>query len=99
MTELEEDNALSAAYNLLNVGGQIFIECRSVNDTLYRQGEVLSQFERLTDHYCRFTNIEILTDKLKMWGFTIDEAAESSGFAPFKEEDPVVIRIAASKLD
>ena len=65
MTALEEDNALSAAFNLLNIGGRIFIECRSINDILYRQGEVLSQFERLTDHYRRFTNIEILTDKLK----------------------------------
>tara|TARA_B100000767_G_scaffold261280_1_gene272762 strand:- start:3642 stop:4799 length:1158 start_codon:yes stop_codon:yes gene_type:complete len=97
MTVTEEMNTLNSAFNLLESNGYLFIECISINDILFRKGEVLSPTERLDGHYCRFIDLAILNEKLENIGFTVIESTESSGLAVFKDEDPVVIRIFAKK--
>jgi bifunctional enzyme CysN/CysC len=97
MTQAEELEALGEAYRVLKPGGQILIECRSINDPLARQGEVISATERIAGHYRRFVIREELRDHLLACGFQITFEVEATGLAVFKDEDPVVIRLAAQK--
>lgn len=69
----------------------------SINDPLAREGEVISPTERIHGHYRRFIVRDDLIQSLQTIGFSIDDAVESTGLAPYKNEDPVVIRIRASK--
>ena len=98
MTEVEEIAALEAAYNLLEDDGNLYIECRSINDPLARKGEVISTTERIDGHYRRFVDLVILEERLKSIGFAILETIESRGLAVFNDEDPVVIRVIAKRI-
>ena len=95
----EELEMLKISYRLLNKDGQFFIECRSINDPLSRKGEILSHTERLKGHYRRFIILEEFKKRLGQVGFEVIEAIESNGLAMFRDEDPVVIRMNALKLD
>ncbi len=97
MTRQEEMQLLLDAYEHLEEGGQLLIECRSVNDPMLRLGEVISPTERIHGHYRRFIVMEELLRNIGSVGFTIESAIESSGLAVYKGEDPVVIRLAARK--
>lgn len=97
MTEKEENGALFAAHGLLKPGGLLCIECRSINDSMARTGEVISPSERIDGHYRRFIVREELEAKLASLGFAIMQMVESSGLAIFKDEDPIVIRVIASR--
>lgn len=99
MTAAEQENTMVAAYRKLRTGGSIYLECRSFNDPLARLGEVISPTERIHGHYRRFIVLDDLIQDLEATGFAVDNAVESTGFAPYKDEDPVVIRINASKSD
>ena len=97
MSLKEEIETLKTSYKLLNQHGQLFIECRSINDPLSDKGEILSHTERVAGHYRRFIILEEFTQRLVEVGFDILETIESSGLAKFEKEDPVVIRICAVK--
>ncbi|ABK45049.1 adenylylsulfate kinase [Magnetococcus marinus MC-1] len=97
MTKQEEVDFLNEAILLLEPMGRLYIECRSINDPLAQQGEVISPSERISGHYRRFIVMEELVNRLQQAGFTILQQQESQGFAPHKDEDPVVIRIEAEK--
>lgn len=97
MTEAEEVEMLEAAHRALRPGGQLMIECRSINDPLAREGEVISPTERIAGHYRRFIIRDALRDHLVSAGFEVTFEIESNGLAVFKDEDPVVIRVRASK--
>jgi adenylylsulfate kinase-like enzyme/SAM-dependent methyltransferase len=99
MTEVEQARMLLAAHRMLRTEGSIYLECRSINDPLARQGEVISPTERIHGHYRRFIIYDELIQQLQATGFTIENAIESTGLAPYKDEDPVVIRVTASKSD
>ena len=99
MTLAEELEMLREAHRVLKPGGKILIECRSINDPLARQGEVISATERIAGHYRRFVILEELRDRVLDCGFHITSEVESNGLAVFKDEDPVVIRLGASKQD
>ena len=77
--------------------GFIFIECRSINDQLFHKGDVVSPTERIYGHYRRFIIADEIKDKLESIGFTVTSLIEDSGMAVCGEDDPVVIRISASK--
>ncbi|MBA3352398.1 MAG: methyltransferase domain-containing protein, partial [Blastocatellia bacterium] len=99
MTETEEVEMLQAAHRALRANGQILLECRSINDPLAREGEVISPTERIAGHYRRFIIRDELRDRLVSAGFEITYETEANGLAVFKDEDPVVIRIKAIKSD
>jgi bifunctional enzyme CysN/CysC len=94
----EEVVTIKAAHTYLKIGGQIHIECRSINDPMMRLGEVISPTERIFGHYRRFLIMEDLISRLNLAGFEIVSSIESSGLAVFRDEDPVVIRISARKV-
>jgi adenylylsulfate kinase-like enzyme len=99
MTEAEEVEMLQAAHRALSPKGQIMVECRSINDPLAREGEVISPTERIAGHYRRFIIRDELRDRLTSAGFEVTYETESNGLAVFKDEDPVVIRFVARKAE
>jgi bifunctional enzyme CysN/CysC len=98
MTRPEEEGALRGAHQLLVPGGLLLIECRSINDPLARQGEVLSPTERIFGHYRRFIVREELEAGLRELGFAVENVIEDQGLARYGDEDPVVIRVVARKV-
>lgn len=96
MTPDEEDEFLFHALGRLRPDGNLFVECRSINDPLARKGEVISKTERILGHYRRFIVPEELRAKLDALGFRIEAFEESAGLAKFGDDDPVVIRLRAS---
>jgi predicted SAM-dependent methyltransferase len=97
MTQAEEEKMLFEAHDRLRPGGCLYLECRSINDPLARLGEVISPTERIHGHYRRFIILDELRQRLEKAGLNVDHAIESTGLAPYRDEDPVVIRIRASK--
>lgn len=96
MTPVEEDEFLALSHAHLKPGGRLFVECRSINDPLARQGEVISKTERIHGHYRRFVVADELVSKLLRAGFEVDSLRESDGLSPLGDDDPVVIRVHAS---
>ena len=88
---------LEAAHALLGQGGELHVECRSINDPMARKGEVISPTERIHGHYRRFLVMDELVARLADAGFVVESSLESNGLAVFGDEDPVVIRILAKK--
>jgi SAM-dependent methyltransferase len=97
MTDEEELEMLAASQRLLRPGGALFLECRSINDPLARRGEVISPNERIDGHYRRFVIPDELQRRLRATGFEVSEFGESSGWARFGADDPVVIRAVAMR--
>ena len=97
MTLPEEIDMLHAAAKVLTDGGRLFIECRSIRDPMFYRGEVISPTERIYGHYRRFIVRGELEERITAAGFSISSSIESDGLAVFKDEDPVVIRVAAQK--
>jgi bifunctional enzyme CysN/CysC len=97
MTRSEETETLASAARVLRPGGQLFVECRSINDPLAREGEVISPTERIYGHYRRFIVADELVAAVGAAGLTVVECVESKGLAPFGDEDPVIIRLVARK--
>lgn len=93
MTLPEEERLLASLSSVLAPGARVFIECRSINDPMAAQGEVVSQTERISGHYRRFIVKDELEARLRSNGFKINAIVESSGLAVFGSEDPVVIRV------
>lgn len=85
------------AFDQLAKGGYFFVEVRSIHDPLYGVGEKVARDAYFSDHYRRFIRIDELVKELQEIGFKVENAAESKGFARFKDQDPPVIRIIAKK--
>lgn len=97
MTAIEEDEFLGQAACRLRNGGRLFIETRSINDPLAREGEVVSKTERIAGHYRRFIVPEELCAKLDRLGFRLSTFVESSGLAALGDDNPVLIRLTAMR--
>ena len=93
----EEIDLIRISFDLLKKGGFIFVECRSINDPLSREGEVLSPTERLHGHYRRFIIPYELDDRLVKNGFEVIEISEHSGVSKHNNDNPVVVRVKAIK--
>jgi ubiquinone/menaquinone biosynthesis C-methylase UbiE len=96
VTQSEATSALAWAWRNIRAGGLLVVEVRSVNGDLYGKGEMRERDAFVYNgHYRRFVRIEELTAELRGLGFTIEQAFESAGLAIHKDDDPVLIRIAA----
>lgn len=79
-------------------GGRLFIEVRSIHDPLFGKGKAVERNAFFYDfHYRRFIVLEELVDSLQQCGYRVDYAEERTGFAPYGDSNPPVIRIVASK--
>lgn len=96
--EEQQHILLKNIYNSLNEDGKVFIEVRGIYDTLYGKGiEVERNAFIYNNHYRRFVVRQELVNELIDIGFEIVYEEENKGFAPFEGEDPILIRIIASK--
>lgn len=75
-----------------NSSCQIFLEFRTDRDPLMSQGKYLSKFERFTDHYRRFINVNSFKKRIKKKKFNILFLKTSNKFAIFKEDKPDICR-------
>ena len=95
----QETMLLQVMYQTLKPDGKFFIEVRSVHDPLYGKGKQVERNAFFYDnHYRRFLVLEELTNALERCGFRVEYAKESTGFAPYGNDDPPVIRVVAVKL-
>ena len=95
----QEDVVLRNVYNALNEDGQFFIEVRSIHDDMFGLGKSVGGNAYIYEgHYRRFIEMERLICKMKEIGFSIESSREERGFAPYRDSDPLVIRIIAKKL-
>ncbi|MBP6627987.1 MAG: class I SAM-dependent methyltransferase [Kofleriaceae bacterium] len=92
-----QHTALGWARRALRPGGQLLIEVRSVLGSLYGKGEPAGDRDAFIHdgHYRRFLRMDELQADLVARGFSIADASESAGVAVYKDDDPVVIRLAA----
>lgn len=98
INEKQQSVLLQTMFRALKTGGKFFIEVRSVNDPLYGKGRAVARNAFFYDnHYRRFIVRDELVHELKLCGFRIEYAREQTGFAPYGNDDPPVIRIVAVK--
>ena len=98
MTPSEEYAFFTKLYNILNTGGYICIEARTVNDDLYAEGTKGSDHDSfITDHYRRFMRPDNLIKALHAYDFNIKYLNVSKGLAIHKDADPECIRIIVTK--
>jgi cyclopropane fatty-acyl-phospholipid synthase-like methyltransferase len=86
ITEQKEDKVLTWAFQNLNPNGKFCIEARGQKNEIFGKGAPVKNQPNAfiyNEHYRRFLNFEIFTNKLKCIGFSIDFAAEDKEFAPF----------------
>lgn len=97
--EKKEDNVLNWVYNNLEQKGQFFLEVRSNKDELANEGNAVvgEKNAMITNHYRRFADFKLLKEKLKTIGFELLDAVEDAGFAIYKNENPIVIRLICQK--
>ena len=94
----QEMMLLQTIYRALRSDGKFFIEVRSVNDPLCGKGQALERNAYFYDnHYRRFIVLSELVEHLEKVGYRIEYAQEDTGFAPYGNDDPPVIRIVAVK--
>lgn len=85
-------------FTTLKKNGKFFVEVRGVHDDLFGKGEPLERNAFFYDnHYRRFIVMDEFTNELENNGFRIEYAEESTGFAPYGNDDPCVIRVVAVK--
>lgn len=94
----QEQVLLNNLFRGLRPRGKLFIEVRGVNDPLFGRGRPLDRNAYFYDnHYRRFIVLDELVDSLERRGFRVEYAQERTGFAPYGNDDPPVIRIVAVK--
>ena len=83
----------------LKTNGFLYLEFRTINDTLFKKGKKLSHYERITDHYRRFINpIDLLKELKVNFNFKVIYCKSSTKFAIFKKQKPNVCRLILKKI-
>lgn len=85
----------------LKSNGLFLMEVRSIKDELFQAGTQVENEDnaKITDHYRRFIRFDRLKQDIRKLGLTIEYSVESNGLAPYKDEDPTVIRVIAKKCE
>lgn len=98
ITKYEQSKVLDKAYHCLKAGGLLLIEARSTKDSIYGLGEKVGEHEFIYEnHYRRFVDKAELEEELTTKGFKIIISEEGRGFAPMKDQNPIILRIVAQK--
>ena len=94
----QEQVLLNNLFRGLRPNGKLFIEVRGVNDPLFGKGRQVERNAYFYDnHYRRFIVLDELVESLEQRGFRVEYAQERTGFAPYGNDDPPVIRIVAAR--
>jgi hypothetical protein len=82
----------------LRPGGRLFVEVRSVRGSLYLKGRPAGRDSFIQDgHYRRFIRADELRDEIVGIGFRVDELVEAGGLAVRDDDDPILIRVFATR--
>jgi hypothetical protein len=82
----------------LRQGSRLFVEARSVLGSLYGKGRPTGRDAFIHDgHYRRFIHADELRDEIVATGFRVDELVEAAGLAIRDGDDPVVVRVFATR--
>ncbi len=92
----EEESRFFDHINRLNSIKYIFIEARSIRDSLYGKGDNVGLHEYVTSHYRRFIDPVALKKMLEI-NFNVIYFEEAQGFAKIESEDPCLIRVIAKR--
>ena len=99
ITENEQEELLDNVSKVINKDGMLFIEARSVKDTIYGLGEQVGLNEYIyNEHYRRFIVLDELINSIEKRGFKIIFGKQSDNWAIHGLENPIVIRIHAQKI-
>jgi hypothetical protein len=82
---------------ILPRNGKILLEFRTIKDPLILKGKKISPTERITDHYRRFIDPDLLLKRIERKFVPIFKI-EGFGLARYKKENPHVCRIILKKL-
>lgn len=94
----EQEKLIGSAYKSIRKNGLFFIEARSVLDELYGKGSRMDKDTYFYNgHTRRFIRAEELSKSLIREHFEIIFSREQRGFAPFGNDDPIVLRVIARK--
>jgi ubiquinone/menaquinone biosynthesis C-methylase UbiE len=99
INEREQKYFFLNSRRLLKKNGFLYLEFRTIKDNLFKKGEKISQYERITDHYRRFIDPPKLIEKIKKdYNFKVIYCKSSKNFAIFKKEKPHVCRLILRKI-
>ena len=93
----QQDKFLVACLGALKVGGKLCIEVRTIHDELYGVDRELGDNAFYSDHYRRFidpSEFKTYVDSSKWQPIFFNEAR---GYAPFGDEDPLILRVILEK--
>jgi SAM-dependent methyltransferase len=82
---------------VLKPGGRLFIEARTINDPLHKQGLQVSSNESITDHYRRFIDPEALSAAAAKEKLMVEYLTVGKSMAKFRNDDPEVVRAVLKK--
>ena len=98
INEEQQNVLIKNVYKHLREGGRFYIEVRSVKDDIFGLGQEVARNTYIYEgHSRRFVVKEELEEQLKDEGFKVVYAEENRQFAPFKDQDPIILRIIAEK--
>jgi len=96
ITYPQVDKLFSNIENINSLPWIFLLEVRTIFDTLYGQGENIGLHEYQSDHYRRFIDPkEFLLDMTPRFTFRYFEV--STGFAPYLDQDPLIMRSVIEK--
>lgn len=96
--EKQEIALIKNVFRVIKPGGYFFIEARGIHDELYGKGENVGKDAFFYNgHYRRFIRKEKLQEELEKVGFHVISLQEKRDFAPYGEENPMVIRCVVKK--
>lgn len=97
--EKGEERVLKWVQSNLKKDGVFCIEARTTKDPIYGKGEQRGKHIWFyQNHHRRFLNAKSFKNKLEEYGFDIHFFQENNDFAPYKNQNPVVLR-AIVKVD
>ena len=93
ISEKLENRLLNKLKLMCPLNCHICLEFRTTKDKLMQKGKKISKYERLTDHYRRFININDFIKKIKKYNFEIIEIKQGINFSKFGSDNPHMCRL------
>lgn len=95
--DIEEDELLPRLSYLLNAGGRLFIEARSIHNDVYLTNPCMDLMLFRDNHWRRFIRPEGLVRRLTQNNFSIEMLSEDKGFSPTEIDDQLFLRVIAMR--
>ena len=89
----EEEIFINFLKNYSKKNTLVALEFRTTKDRLLNKGIKISKYERITDHYRRFINVNDIVNKLKINKFKIIYFKEGKNLSKYKRDNPHLCRI------